>query len=585
VHWSRKTLYFALLFLGAYAAVSLSLGRGWALNVFANVVLCLVPLLVNLGLLINAGSIYHRRNSFWTFLAIGCALWSLGQLVWAIGEFENVRLAPGLSIMADLFYLLSVVPMLAGVGVRPHRRNLANALRNGYVDLALLAGGALYLYGFFVLPAGVVSHDLAAYHVHYLELTTAANFGLIVTLYVAWRHACNHWRRIYLHLLGAASLHLFAWLLIRWALLRGVYFSGSLFDLPLIASFLWFGIGGLEAYRLSPVPDESGLRPIDHRSAIRVAIAGIVAMPLLGVWAIFARSSEVVRHFRIDLTLGTIVIGVLLLLLRQNRVDRYRRSLLRATEQSLDKMNRLQTQLVLTEKLASLGELAAGAAHEINNPLTAIFGYADLLLAEAQVSDRVRTAATKIQAQAHRTRSLVDNLLSFARQVSAEKALLDVNALLSSAVHLRRFQLFRRNVTVQLDTEPGLPAVRGDPKLLLQVFYEIISNAADAMEPGGGGRLTIRTRREAASIVIEFADTGPGIERPALVFDPFFTTKAIGQGTGLGLSMCYGIVHEHGGQIFCRNRPEGGALFRIELPAVILPLPLKLLLEPAGKTS
>jgi two-component system NtrC family sensor kinase len=158
-----------------------------------------------------------------------------------------------------------------------------------------------------------------------------------------------------------------------------------------------------------------------------------------------------------------------------------------------------------------------------------------------------------------------------------------MNSLLAGSLQLRRSQLADSNVAVEVDVEPELPAIRGDPKLLLQAFYQIITNAAEAMHPGGG-RLAIRARHERASVVVEFADTGPGIERPDLVFDPFYTTKAVGKGSGLGLSMCYGIVKEHGGHITCRNVPEGGALFQIELPAVFLPLPLKTLLEAASKS-
>jgi len=372
-----------------------------------------------------------------------------------------------------------------------------------------------------------------------------------------------------------------AWLLIRWAIARGSYHLGSLWDLPLVGSFAWFGIAGIEGRRLERALEEAPV-VADHRWALRLAVAGIVSLPLLGIWSLLARMEPAVWSYRIDLTLGAIPVGVLLLLWRQRRVDAHRRSLLRDTQRSLDQANRLQAYMVLNEKLASLGDLAAGAAREMSDPLTAIFGYTELLLAESEASERVRSAAQKIQAQARRTRVLADNLLRFARQVPAERTLLDLNGLLSSVVQLHRFRLADCNVVVKLDREPNLPAVRGNPKLLLQVFYEIIDNAADAMKPCGGGRLAIQTRAEGGGVVVEFADTGPGLEQPQRVFDPFYTTKEIGKGTGLGLSMCYGIVHEHGGQISCRNREEGGALFRIELPAVALPLPLKALFQPAA---
>jgi two-component system NtrC family sensor kinase len=327
---------------------------------------------------------------------------------------------------------------------------------------------------------------------------------------------------------------------------------------------------------------EPAERAVDHQWALRLAIGGLVSVPLLGAASVLFSSRPSVHQYRIDLTLGAIVIGMLLVLLRQRRVDQHRRSLLRDTHRSLDQTNRMQTYMVLNEKLASLGDLAANAAREMGDPLTAVFGYTELLLAEPQAGERVRANAQKIQAQARRTRRLVDNLLRFARQVPAERTLLDLNALLSSVVQLHRFHLSDCNVVAKLEREPNLPAVRGDPKLLLQVFYEIIDNAADAMKPAGGGRLSIRTHLEGDSVSVEFADNGPGLDHPERVFDPFYTTKEIGKGTGLGLSMCYGIVHEHQGRISCHNRKEGGALFRIEFPAVVLPLPLKSLFEPAA---
>lgn len=275
-----------------------------------------------------------------------------------------------------------------------------------------------------------------------------------------------------------------------------------------------------------------------------------------------------VRQFRLLATLVALVPMTFLVFLRQHLVDAERVRLLRASQESIDNLQRLQTQFVQSEKLASLGQLAAGAAHEINNPLTAILGYSDVLVDDASSGEKSRSIAAKIREQARRTKTLVTNLLSFARQVPAERTLLDINAIVTSAVQLRKLDLRAKNIQIELQAETLLPAVRGDPNQLLQVFYNIISNAVDAMEEVGGGVLTVRTLRERADIVIEFRDTGPGIKEPQLVFDPFYTTKPVGKGTGLGLSICYGLVQEHNGHISCFNLPEGGASFRVALPAV-----------------
>jgi two-component system NtrC family sensor kinase len=140
---------------------------------------------------------------------------------------------------------------------------------------------------------------------------------------------------------------------------------------------------------------------------------------------------------------------------------------------------------------------------------------------------------------------------------------------------LNELDLRGKHITVDINVDPKLPSVRGDANQLLQVFFNVINNAVDAMQEVGGGRLTIATRQDGSNAVAEFSDTGPGMAAPHLVFDPFYTTKPVGKGTGLGLSICYGILQEHGGRIRCYNRPEGGATFRVELPAVFVEVPAR----------
>lgn len=154
-----------------------------------------------------------------------------------------------------------------------------------------------------------------------------------------------------------------------------------------------------------------------------------------------------------------------------------------------------------------------------------------------------------------------------------ERTLLDINTVVSNAVQLRALDLRGGSTTIETQLESVLPGVRGDNNQLMQVFFNIISNGLDAMNEAGGGVLTIRTLRDRSNVVVLFSDTGPGIREPHRVFDPFYTTKPVGKGTGLGLSICYGIVQEHGGKIFCYNGQQRGAVFRVELPAVLAALP------------
>ena len=281
-----------------------------------------------------------------------------------------------------------------------------------------------------------------------------------------------------------------------------------------------------------------------------------------------------VREFRLTVTLLASLPLALLVFLRTHLADSDRAKLLERSESSIENLQRLQAQMVQSEKLVSLGQLAAGAAHEINNPLTAILGYSDLLADDDTLPDRTRSTAVKIREQARRTKSLVQNLLSFARQVPTERTLLDINTVVTNAVQLRALDLHNGGSTIELQLESVLPGVRGDNNQLMQVFFNIINNALDAMMESGG-KLTIQTLRDRGNVVLLFADTGPGIKDPHRVFDPFYTTKPVGKGTGLGLSICYGIVQEHGGKILCYNGQNGGAVFRVELPAVLAALPTR----------
>ena len=245
-------------------------------------------------------------------------------------------------------------------------------------------------------------------------------------------------------------------------------------------------------------------------------------------------------------------------------LDRELLRLLRSSEESYDDLQRLQTQLVQSEKLASLGQLVGGAAHEINNPLTAMLGYSDLL-ASSSLTPEQKILAEKIAGQVRRTKALVASLLSFAKQAPAEKTLIDMNAVAQTAMKLSQPQLSVRNIEAKIELAVHLPPVAGDSNQLLQVCLHIINNAIHAMADTGGS-FTMTSRHHDNLICLEFSDTGPGAPNPERVFDPFYTTRPVGKGTGLGLSACYGIVHEHNGDITCENRPEGGAIFRIALP-------------------
>ena len=232
----------------------------------------------------------------------------------------------------------------------------------------------------------------------------------------------------------------------------------------------------------------------------------------------------------------------------------------------------LQQQLLQAEKMAAIGQLVSGVAHELNNPLASISAFAQLLLADESLSDEHRHSAEVMRAEAVRAARIVHNLLTFARQHKSEKVPADINQVVLDTLELRAYELSVRGVQVtrELD-EANPPVTMVDVHQLQQVLLNLVTNAEQAMDevPGRRHRLTIRTRMQGDVVRLEVEDTGPGIPSTAMsrLFVPFFTTKPSDKGTGLGLPISRAIVREHGGQIWAEN-VSGGARFCVELPRV-----------------
>ena len=230
----------------------------------------------------------------------------------------------------------------------------------------------------------------------------------------------------------------------------------------------------------------------------------------------------------------------------------------------------LQAKLIHAEKMVAVGQLVSGVAHEVNNPLTAILGFADLLLENPDIPESARKDLRVILQEAQRTKQIVQNLLSFARPMPPQRKPIELNTILDRTVQLRAYDFHSRGVEVLEHLDKDLHLVVGDSHQLQQVFLNILNNAYDAMRATGrAARIEISTTNLDNLVEVVFRDNGQGIESPDHIFDPFFTTKEIGKGTGLGLSICQGIVREHGGEIFCHNNSDGeGATFIVRLPAV-----------------
>ena len=238
-------------------------------------------------------------------------------------------------------------------------------------------------------------------------------------------------------------------------------------------------------------------------------------------------------------------------------------------QRTVQTLKATQAQLIQSEKLSAVGEFVAGVAHELNNPLTSVIGFAELLK-QVDLHPKHRSYLQYIVKSTERCHKIVQGLLSFARQHPPERVLLNVNEMVGAVLEILAYEMRTSNIAIEREFAQNLPKILGDSHQLQQVILNILNNARQAIEGHcANGRIRISTEANASHVRIIFEDNGPGItaENISKIFDPFFTTKPIGKGTGLGLSLCYGIVREHGGNISAHCLPGRGATFVIELPA------------------
>jgi signal transduction histidine kinase/CheY-like chemotaxis protein len=235
---------------------------------------------------------------------------------------------------------------------------------------------------------------------------------------------------------------------------------------------------------------------------------------------------------------------------------------------ALASLREAQDQLIRAEKMSSIGELVGEIAHEINNPLAGILGFAQLLLDGGEVPDASRESVKKIVEQAMRVKRIVEKLLIFARRTSGAFEPLSVNEVVTAAIEFKEYDFRAHKIEVERSLDPSNPLVSGNRTELEQVLVNILHNADQALAPAGKGKVAVATRRAGAHVEISVCDDGPGIAPEILpkIFDPFFTTKPLGIGTGLGLTVSYGIVRRHGGEIRVKSEPGRGATFEIALP-------------------
>jgi len=516
-------------------------------------------------------------RAFWFLIALGFGMWSVNMVLWVYYEVWLNQPVPSVPI-GNFLLFIKPVPMLAALALQPNKESPQRARLLSFFDLTSLLVYWTYVYVFWAMAYLLAGNDLARYNRNSDVVGAVGNqVFLFILAFVAIRSR-GPWRGFYLHFLCASAMYCFASILINRAISSGHYYTGSFYDLPLTTAMAWFCVTAMtysvdSQTRLPQSLEEpkSG-SPSDRRTILwsaRLSMVATLSTPVIGLWLVTSgETQDAVRHFRIVLTLFTMSLLTILLLLKQDLLNFKLAGYLRDASLAYSNLKRFENQLVQNEKLVSLGKFVARVAHEINRAMTAVGKDVEDLNAQPAADENRQRMTTKIGDSARRTNGLVENMLSFAQEMPSHRASVHVRPLLESAVNLTRAGR-RHSIRVEIQEEGAVPMVEGDANQLIQVFLHIIANAIDAMEGNEVGLLAIAISARKDHIEIGFVDTGSGLKDPRRVFEPFYTTKLVGKGVGLGLSTCYGIIRQHGGEIDCQNRPEGGAVFRLVLPAAV----------------
>ena len=502
-----------------------------------------------------------RMRLFWSLITLGIFFWLTYQVLWTYFEVVLGKDVPDL-FAGDMILFLHIVPLMAALALRPHSPADEHGARVGRLDFALLLMWWLYLYVLIVTPWQYVVADVAAYNRHLNAVYVTEEIAYLVGLAVCWSTSKGDWRNLYANLFGMSLCYAGSSTVMNWAIGRDVYYSGSLYDIPYVTSIVWVTWIGLRIKAEKPTSDAREASTSYGVWVARCSMISVFSLPLFAAWAMSDNTVPYrVGFFRLMLTLVAAFFMGMMVLFRQHLLDRELTQLLRTSRESCESLNHLQAQILQSEKLASIGALAGGAAHELNNPITAMLGYSDMLLSTALTAEQ-RPLAGKIGQHVRRTKSLVASLISFARQSPAPKSPLDLNTLARTAVKLTQPQWEACAVEVRMDFDSGLPKVLGDSNQLLQVCLQLVTNCVHVLNERGGRVLTVSTaQREGKALLVIAAEGGPG--KPTPMADGLLFSDSE---EALGLSACQGILQEHRGGISREVSKDGTLLLRVEIP-------------------
>jgi signal transduction histidine kinase len=505
---------------------------------------------------------------FWTLIATGITFWFTYQLYWTYYEVWLRMDVPDLWA-ADIILFLHIVPLMAAVALRPHAAQDEYAAKLRRLDFALMMVWWAYLYILIVIPWQYVMADVRAYNNNLNSLYLIEKLAFLGTLLVSWIGSKGRWKTLYASLFGASLTYAASSYVANWALNRNSYYSGSLYDIPLAISMAWITVIGLSTRDLEP---QAGIRTTSTSHGVKLARVGMMAafsLPIFAGWALLdGNIPPRVRSFRLLLTLAAALLMGVMVFVRQRLLDSELVRLLHHSRESISNLKRLQAQITESEKLASIGHLLGGAAHELNNPITAMLGYTDILMNTSLTSEQTDLAG-KIGQHVRRTRSLVASLLSFAKPSPAAMAPVDLNTLLRTAIKVSQPQWQSLAIEVRAEFPQELLLVRGDSNQLLQVCVQVINDALQLLNEHGKRILAISAQHKDGTAIIHVsdADTSGAIveyqEQPG-------SSETL---TGLGLIACQEILRQHQGKLLWRQGRDEGTSIRVEIPVI----------APAGK--
>jgi signal transduction histidine kinase len=574
-HVMRAGFFLCFGVVATFLGAALLVPKGYALTVSGDgLQVSLVGAATFLALQ-NFFRSHSRVRVFWLLIFVGALLWLASLIVWSVYEVVYTRPVPDVPLV-DALLFVKLVPFTAAILLEPHRSHDSRFRAFGLLDVSILMLYSLYLYAFGVFAYRLIPGGADTYNLHFNVADAIGNQVFTLLAAFALFRTKGLWRGIYRIYFFAAACYGLGSDLGNAAIDTGRYYTGSLYDLPLIAAmaaFVYLAVAGRSVEQGQPKePLPETLREEEPSRATflssHLAMLVTVSTPVIGLWLVTSRSSPAqLFPFRMVTTLLTIFLLTLLLSIKQDLLTGGLIGSLSRLSETYTSINRFKTHLMQSEKLASLGEVVAQVANVIKGCMSSIRQGSNRMTVRPGSEARIQSMAGKIGQYAQRTDALVENMLRFAQEMPLRFEPIHLRPLIESALQLSRITKIG-NLHVDLTEDGSCPLVRGDSSQLLHVFVQIIANAVDALEGSEGGALEILIRSTPTQVRIEFADSGPGLKDPERVFEPFYTTKAVGKGTGLGLSTCYGIVQQHEGEISCRNLPEGGALFTIQLPAM-----------------